>query len=119
MHRGDAQNAYVFGKRHPLATYARLGDHSNDGGQTGFIDLDLFDSAVQKSATAKVLDIYIGSHRCIKWDNRVALRKVRQLIPHMLFLGATDGGDMGAGLYAHKTRGQIDGLIVDNHYYFA
>lgn len=120
----DIGNAYVFGRRFPLDSYERLGDCGNDGGQIGFIDLDLFDAHAAKSVSETVLTEY-GFNKPIKlsskplpWENRAALRRVRKQIPHILFMGDTDGGDVGAALYAHRTAGAIDSLIIDNEYYF-
>jgi hypothetical protein len=119
--RGDG-NAYIFGRRFPLSQYTFVGDHGNDGAQTGFIDLDLFANG------DKVLDVVLEefapktkSRRGpgISWDDRAALRRVRARLPHILFIGETVGGDVGASLYAHRTHGKIDGLIIDNDLLFA
>jgi hypothetical protein len=119
--RGNG-NAYIFGRRFPLSQYAFVGNHGNDGAQTGFIDLDLFANG------DKVLDVVLGeftprtkSRRGsgISWDDRAALRRVRARLPHILFIGETVGGDVGASLYAHRTHGKIDGLIIDNNLLFA
>ena len=131
---GAVGNAYVFGKRFPAETYAKLGDHGNDGAQTGFIDLDLYDPGAQEDITETVLRAFTRSHtefrraadrpfaksppKLVNWDHRPALRRLRAVVPHVLFLGETAGGDVGAGLYAHKTNGRIDSLIVDNNYFF-
>lgn len=112
-------NAYIFGRRFPLSQYTFVGDHGNDGAQTGFIDLDLFANG------DKVLDVVLeafGPKRRrgpeIVWDDRAALRRIRAQLPHILFLGETVGGDVGASLYAHRTHGKIDGLIIDNNLLF-
>lgn len=120
----DIGNAYIFGKRFPLDSYKLVGSCGNDGGQIGFIDLDEFDTKVASSVSDVVLEEYgmnkVGrlGIKATPWENRPALRRVRKIIPHILFMGDTDGGDVGADLYAHWTAGKIDGLIIDNEYFF-
>jgi hypothetical protein len=114
----DIGNAYVFGRRFPLGSYTRLGYCGNDGAQIGFVSLDDFKAT--RDISAIVLEEY-GFNRSgniTPWDDRSALRRVRRIIPHILFMGGTDGGDVGATLYAHQTAGRIDGLIIDNEYFF-
>lgn len=110
-------NAYVFGPKKALSSYKHLGYHGNDVAQVGFVDLDLFVDEPEEF-TAGVLDReFKASH--YHWDERAPLRRARVQIPHVLWLGETSGGDVGADLYAHYTRGRLDGLIVDNDYFFA
>jgi hypothetical protein len=120
--RREGGNAYIFGPRFPLSQYAYVGKHGNDGAQTGFIDLDLFANGEQ------VLDVVLQEYMPktksrrgpgLAWDDRAALRRVRAQLPHILFIGETVGGDVGASLYAHRTHGKIDGLIIDNGLLFA
>lgn len=114
-------NAYVFGRRFPLASYQRLGYCGNDRAQIGFIDLGLFKVKADLDAVDdRVSEIFghIKHGDYLPWEDRAALKRVRKAVPYILFLGDTDGGDVGATLYAHKTAGHIDGLIVDNHYFF-
>jgi hypothetical protein len=48
------------------------------------------------------------------------LKKIRAKYPCILFQGETVGGDVGAKLYAHfNAKGGIDGLIIDNNYFFS
>ncbi len=110
-------NAYIFGRRFPLDQYSHVGNHGNDGAQTGFVDLDLY--ANGDEVLEIVLEAYEAKRGMISWDNRSALRKVRAQLPHILFIGETVGGDVGADLYAHRTHGKIDGLIIDNNLLFA
>lgn len=114
----DVGNAYVFGPRFPLPSYERLGDHGNDGAQTGFIDLDAFDPAAQQKVFEETIRAFTDGRRLLNWDDRPALRRLRAVIPHVVFIGETAGGDVGAELYAHKSRGAVDSLIIDNNYFF-
>jgi hypothetical protein len=93
---------YLFGKKYPYETYQFMGEHGNDGAQTGFVDLDNFDKNIDVSS------IVINEFK----DDRVARRKVRKQVPHILFLGETYGGDLGAILYAHYKGKNIDSLII-------
>jgi hypothetical protein len=115
----EVGNAYRFGPRYPFGAYKYLGEHSNDGAQTGLIDLDHLDAKAQKSMASLVLDAYSKGPRArqLDWDDRAALRRLRAKVPHVLFLGATDGGDVGASLYVHRTRGRVDGLVIDNNFF--
>lgn len=110
-------NAYVFGVKRPLREYTYAGYHHNDGAQTGFIDVDQLSRMSKEVVSEIVLAIYMGE-RFYNWDNRFRLRKLRAVIPHILFMGGTVGGDVGATLHVHATRGKIDGLIIDNNYFF-
>ena len=35
------------------------------------------------------------------WDNRKLVTDIQKAVPSVLWLGTTDGGDVGADLYAH------------------
>jgi hypothetical protein len=107
-------NAYLFGPLHRLESYEYLGSHGNDGSQTGFIDLDLFEPG--HDVRGVIREVYRAKR--YDWNDRVALRQVRAAVPCVLFIGETVGGDVGAQLHAHYTRGQIDSLIIDNDYFF-
>lgn len=91
-------NAYMFGRRFPLDQYVYLGKHENDGAQTGFINIDLYDPGWQKDGE-DIGDAYRGVK--FDWSDRAALRKVRAKVPHMMFIGQT----VGAKLFVHRTGG--------------
>jgi len=109
-------NAYIFGKRYPLGEYKKIGSHGNDGAQTGFVDLEKWLNNQTKSDH----DIWSKSYKPKwDWDDRVALKKVQQVYPEMIFVGQTVGGDVGADLYAHYDRKkEIDSLIIENYCLF-
>ena len=113
-------NAYVFGPLFPLESYRFISNHANDGAQTGFIDVDLFDKNIAKDIMDLVLEEYEKEHDDLSWRSRAALLRVRERAPFVLFIGETVGGDVGAELYAHfDERGNIDSLIIDNHFFFS
>jgi hypothetical protein len=122
---GDDSNAYVFGKKYPLSTYKFLGEHGNDGAQTGFIDLDI---ALRKTKCVEwpddigneVLKYYrVSKGRTMKrWDDRIALRQMRKKLPFIIFLGETFGGDVGASLYGHYYGSRLDSLIIDVWHFY-
>jgi hypothetical protein len=90
----DVGNAYLFGPRFPVNSYVFVGEHGNDGAQTGFIDLGLYDRTIQKNITDIVLSAYssTGGRKLLKWDNRRALGRLRTIAPYILFLGETCRG---------------------------
>ncbi|ANB50256.1 hypothetical protein [Powai lake megavirus] len=109
-------NAYVFGKLYPLHYYKYVTDHYNDAAQTGFIDLDLVKSGVwfKKDKKGKKLDwpeIY-------DWDDNNLRKTMRKINKAIVWFGTTYGGDVGASLHIHKTKGEIDSIIVDNGFFF-
>jgi hypothetical protein len=112
-------NAYIFGEKFALTEYKLIGEHGNDGAQTGFIDFEMLVKhgpcdMYDKSWTDAYNNFEIG------WDNRNALKKVQKVAPFVLWTGQTVGGDVGARLWAHFRPGtkHIDGLIVDNRCLF-
>ncbi len=114
-------NAYLFGPRYPLDEYLHVGYHGNDAAQTGFIDLAQYDDAVHGAQIDAVLrDEYKPK---FGWADRPALRRLRRRLPHIVWLGETTGGDVGADLWVHSRtgnikKGGIDSIIVDNNYFF-
>jgi hypothetical protein len=112
----DDGNAYIFGRRFSLDNYRFAGGHGNDGAQTGFIDIT--------GATADEVErirrdpLWLSIYEAAKWnwDDRAALESVRrQISPRILFVGRTEGGDVGADLYIHKNSiGEVDGVIIEN-----
>ncbi|ARA72103.1 hypothetical protein BNJ_00280 [Kaumoebavirus] len=134
---GQAENAYVFGKKFPLHTYVAAGGHFNDVAQTGFLDLDLiqnlpegtpmksFGKTKKKQKETEVPDIYeimksiyYRKGKFPGYDSREALAALRKVAPYVIFIGETDGGDVGADLYIHRSGDTIDSIIIDNRYFF-
>ncbi len=120
-------NAYVFGKKYPLSTYKLIGSHGNDGAQTGFIDLDILKEFKRHNSKhapkVNISECFLnafkkpsGSYK--SWDDRASLKKVQKELPYIIFLGDTFGGDVGASLYGHFTRGKLDSIIVDVWYFW-
>uniref|UniRef100_A0A6G6ABL2 Uncharacterized protein n=1 Tax=Borely moumouvirus TaxID=2712067 RepID=A0A6G6ABL2_9VIRU len=109
-------NAYVFGKLYPLHYYKYVKDHYNDAAQTGFIDLDLVKSGVwfKKDKKGKKFD---WPEIC-DWDDDNLRKTMRKINKAIIWFGTTHGGDVGASLYIHKTKGEIDSIIVDNGFFF-
>jgi hypothetical protein len=116
----DNSNAYVFGKKYPLSTYRLLGEHGNDGAQTGFIDLDVAKKVNWPDDIGEeVLKFYRDKTRHMKkWDDRAALRQMRTKLPFIVFLGETFGGDVGASLYGHYHNRTLDSLIIDVWHFY-
>lgn len=112
----DVGNAYRFGPRRPLSEYRFVGYHGNDAAQTGFIDLDLFTAQAQAELPQLARDKYRSKR--FDWADRSALKAVRARVPHVLWLGETVGGDVGASLWAHRSKNRLDSIIVDNNYFF-
>jgi hypothetical protein len=100
---------YIFGNKYPYSEYIIVGNHGNDAAQTGFIDVDLYNKDIDTGETIE--DTY-ASYDHWGWDNRDALLEVRKLIPHVLFIGETEGGDVGATLYVHKSDNVINSIVV-------
>ena len=113
IRRSDRGNGYRFGPRLPLSSYKKVSEHGDDGAQTGLIDPTMF----RGDDKMIIGNIYRKYH--YDWEDRKALKKVQKVYPGILFIGETDGGDVGASLYAHKNKkGVIDSLIIDNEYFF-
>jgi hypothetical protein len=118
--RNLGRNAYRFGPAFSFNDYKLLGYHANDGGQTGLIDIEMFDKEIAKNITDIVLDIYSipKKRKMLSWDNRTALKQLRKKVPYIIFLGDTIAGDVGAELYAHYDKNHnIDSLIIDAGYF--
>nr|URM62483.1 hypothetical protein [Mimivirus sp.] len=109
-------NAYVFGKLYPLHYYKYVTDHYNDAAQTGFIDLDLVKSGVwfKKDKQGNRLD---WPDVC-DWDDDDLRKTMRKINKAIVWFGTTHGGDVGASLHIHKTKSEIDSIIVDNGFFF-
>lgn len=119
-------NAYIFGKKFPLDDYFHLGSMGNDVAQTGLVDADIMRN---KDSTERLgnydlwkkaypLVFKKGSHG--RWSDRPSLIRIRQVLPEVIFVGDTVGGDVGSDLWVHHdVNKDIDGLIIDNHCIFA
>jgi len=102
-------NAYIFGKTFKKDDYKRIGSHGNDVAQTGFVDMDLWSDEDSEKMNKALKDRY-------DWDDRKTVTDVQKAVPAVLWFGTTDGGDVGADLYAHyNNKKQIDGFIVENN----
>jgi len=111
--RSEYGNAYRFGPRLPLSAYTKIGGHRNDGAQTGLIDPSSF------QGDDKMLIGNVYEKHGWEWEDRKALNKIQKTYPGVLFIGETDGGDVGADLYGHKNKaGLVDSIIIDNDYFF-
>ncbi len=116
-------NAYVFGEL--KSEYYEIGSHMNDVAQTGIIhakgvknwnDITGFNNSIDIW-----LDIYdVKKKGPIRWDNRKLLSKAQTIISDkILFVGDTDGGDVGAAALVHlNSKKEIDSLIIDNYVYY-
>jgi len=121
----DKGNAYIFGRVYKPHEYVKIGTMGNDGAQVGFVDVDLMkraDPQMMKEISELVLEEYFGKNGQMKmkhWSDRKAFARVHKKFPHILFLGDTVGGDVGADLYAHYDKHKrIDSLLIENDYFF-
>lgn len=115
-YKGHGSNAYRFGKSFPVNDFKLIASHGNDAAQTGLIDLDRYREKSQGVAEYLMMS---GLFKDKPWDDRASLKTLRKNARHILFLGDTVGGDVGANLYAHYgSDGNIDSLIIDNNYFF-
>ena len=110
-------NAFVFGRQRRLAGYEHAGDVFNDVGSVGIV-------LIEKNMPP-IGQIHGKWLEFIKMKNNPAesLQEIYNHImaefPHILFIGQTNGGDVGASVYTHlDDDGDIDGLIIDNDYFF-
>jgi hypothetical protein len=128
--KGVDGNAYIFGPVYNKKLYTKIGSHGNDGAQTGIIEItnitedDIEDiqgdnkEYSRSKHSDKWSDIFFPEKGIFHdWDERSLLPIVRKEISErILFVGTTDGGDVGADVYAHfNTKGEIDSLIIDNY----
>lgn len=118
IYKGSGKNAYVFGKKYKLSEYVLVGSHGNDVAQTGFVNIT---GATKKElgdiVSFEPWDVY-RKPKYLNWDDAKGLKQIQKIFPRILFVGETVGGDVGAKLYAHYTGNKIDGLLVDNNYFF-
>jgi len=140
----QSSNAYVFGPLFPLNEYKENGFIGNEMGSVGLIDYDALRRQYEQRArqqsrgsTANMarmsMDMWLQTlntglqHTIERATNRHqrrldmphVLREVQRYYPWVLFLGETVGGNVGATLWVHYGHdGQIDGLIIDNDYFF-
>jgi hypothetical protein len=108
-------NAYLFGDQYPINEYQYYGEHTNTSGLTSLIDYNLFEFGKYLDYSKDILEepeIFFAGY------NYQTLLEARKQIPALIFCGDTLGGDVGAALYVHYTNNKIDGLIIDNQYFF-
>lgn len=113
-------NAYIFGTFYKSKWYY-CGSHGNDVAQTGIIALPFkYCPKIQGKSRAEIYKIWLQLYGYTKkthnrWDDRATIKNVRsEISPNILFVGETNGGDVGASVFAHITRGKIDALVIDN-----
>jgi hypothetical protein len=108
-------NAYIFGAIYPLEEYEYLGEHTNSYASTGLIDYNLFEAGKYIDYKCNMPNepeiFYLGYN----YENLV---KAREKYPALVFYGYTLGGDVGAALYIHYKNNLIDGILIDNQYFF-
>lgn len=116
---GCEGNAYVFGELFNPEEYTLIGGHGNDAAGTGLIDYDQVLRLVANRPPAEVSRVdrqwreVLEENNTDDWEG--VINNVRREFPEILFLGNTDGGDVGADLYAHRDQnGEIDSLIIEN-----
>jgi hypothetical protein len=109
-------NAYVFGKLYSTGYYL-AGSHNNDGAQTGILN----SANIKSDEFAKIHDFKLWKklyfrEKFKRWEDRTTLSEVRKTISNrILFVGDTDGGDVGANIFIHLDNGNIDSIIIDNN----
>ena len=113
-------NAFIFGHKYKPDQYRKIGSTGNDGAQVGFVDVKLLNQVDKKLDIGEiVLQEYEKEKGWENWKSRAAFARVRKQLPHILFIGETEGGDVGADLYAHYDKNTvIDSLLIDNDYFF-
>lgn len=116
-----ASNAYIFGKKYQLDTYKQISSFGNDIAQIGMIDITNFTKDEYNNIIYRdeKYGYKINTHHNNDWENEQLLFEWRSIVtPRILFIGSTDGGDVGAYIYAHYTNKKIDSIILDNRYFF-
>lgn len=112
-------NAYIFGKKYKLTDYVKVGSHDNDAGSTGILLYDglnkyKLDEIKNSPLWDDTYHISKKYKKALSWTDKKALKKIQMVLSDkILFVGETSGGDVGADIYIHKTRGNIDSLIID------
>ena len=115
---GKGNNAYVFGKiplKADLAKYTRVASIGNDVAQVGLIDVD---RAIPVDYLGDLLEWFYSGQKRWLWYNPAILTRVQQILPWIVFLGDTNGGDVGADLWVRKEGDKVVSMIVDNFYFF-
>lgn len=115
---GKGNNAYVFGKiplKGDLAKYTRVASIGNDVAQVGLIDIDRI---TQVDYIGDLLEWFYSGQKRWLWYNPAILARVQQILPWIVFLGDTNGGDVGADLWVRKEGGKVISMIVDNFHFF-
>lgn len=116
---GEYGNSYIFGKKYPIDSYKFIGSHENDVAQTGFIEVDKWESYNGEKNINYPYTYWEKAYPNYNWDDRKGLAKIQQIYPGVLFVGKTVGGDVGANLWGHyNSKGELDSIIIDNNCLF-
>lgn len=113
----DITNAFVFGRPRRLHSYEHAGDVFNDAASVGIIIIDK--GTPSKADIAAEWDAILEANRKAPDYIQALFDGIKEKFPHIIFLGQTNGGDVGASVYTHvDDDGDIDGLVIDNAYFF-
>jgi len=124
LYKNQEHNGYLFGKKFPLNEYKYIGEHYNDGAQTGLINLNLLKDVSQNEINkmnTDILDMWKKVKKITKsysWFQKDLNKMIKKKYPYIIFIGDTYGGDIGAALYAHYNGKEVDSLIIDCYYFF-
>ena len=124
LYKNYMHNGYLFGKKFPLSEYKYIGEHFNDGAQTGLINLNLLKNVTQqnlKKMNDDILDMLYKIRKITKsdyWFQKDLNKNIKKMYPYIIFIGDTYGGDIGAALYAHYNGKEVDSLIIDSYYFY-
>ena len=117
-----SSNAYTFGKIYGKKSYKKVSGFMNDIAQVGIVDVTGITEQEYADIT-KRLEKYgpsLEKKSDYNWDDPKLLDDYRKFVtPRILFIGSTDGGDVGADIYAHFDKADnIDSIVIDNDYLF-
>lgn len=121
-HSNNSNNGYLFGDLYPLNEYKKLLWHQNVHAATGFLDLDLdlFIFRNNDCDDDEITEI-TSEFNCNDEEDHKLIVELRERFPEILWIGMTEGGDVGARLYVHyDSHNEINSIIVDtgNGYFF-
>ena len=110
-------NAYLFGPLFDINSYNTVAIHENDVGQTGL--LDVTNITAEELRVINNYNLWINAYeldsrrKYVSWSSAQHLRRAKQMISNrIMFVGDTEGGDVGAKLLVHRTIGIIDSIII-------
>lgn len=113
----DRTNAFVFGRPRRLHSYEHAGDVFNDVASIGIIVVD--NETPSEAAIMAEWRALLKTNRTAPDFVQALYDGIKEKFPHIIFLGQTNGGDVGASVYTHvDDDGDIDGLVIDNNYFF-